>query len=107
MTDAKPLARIHCPPRSAMQSGKANTQGWVLVYAPTAPLRIDPLTGWPGAGDTRAQVRLRFPTREAAVAYAEAHGIRHEVEEPPPERPLKPKVYADNFRYGRTENWSH
>lgn len=104
---AAPLARIHRPPRSAMQSGRAGTREWVLEYAPAARLRIDPLTGWPGAGDTRSQVRLRFPTRAAAVAFAEAHGIAYEVEEPPPEKPLKPKVYAENFRYGRPENWTH
>jgi hypothetical protein len=29
------------------------------------------------------------------------------VEPMRPEKPIKPKVYADNFRYGRAENWSH
>jgi hypothetical protein len=107
MSEMKPLARIHCPPRNAMQSGRANTREWVLEYAPSAPLRLDPLTGWPGSGDTLNQVQLRFPTREAAVAYAEARGLRYEVEPMRPEKPIKPKVYADNFRYGRAENWSH
>jgi hypothetical protein len=107
MSLPRPLARIHRPPRSAMQSGQANTRHWVLEYAPSGPLRIDPLTGWPGAGSTLSQVRLAFPTREAAVAFAEAHGIAFEIEEPPAAKPLKPKVYADNFRYGRAENWTH
>lgn len=106
MTALKPLARIHSPPRSAMQSGQANTQGWVLEYAPT-PQALDPLMGWIGRGDTRGQLRLRFPTKEAAVAYAEARGISYEVEAQRAARPIKPKVYADNFRYGRVENWSH
>ena len=107
MSGLKPLARIHCPPRSAMQSGRANTQEWVLEYAPAERLRLDPLTGWPGSGDTRNQLRLRFPTREAAVAYAEARGISFEVEEKPRAKPIKPKVYADNFRTNRGENWTH
>ncbi|WP_206929654.1 ETC complex I subunit [Roseococcus thiosulfatophilus] len=106
MTALAPLARIHSPPRNAMQSGRANTGGWLLEYAPT-PQALDPLMGWVGRGDTRNQVRLRFPTLEAAVAFAEARGISYEVAPPPAERPIKPKVYADNFRYGRTENWSH
>jgi hypothetical protein len=106
MTALTPLARIHCPPRSAMQSGRANTQEWVLEYAPT-PQALDPLMGWVGRGDTRNQVRLRFPTLEAAIAFAEARGISCEVEKPPAARPIKPKVYAENFRYGRAENWSH
>jgi hypothetical protein len=107
MSPPKPLARIHRPPRSAMQSGRANTEEWVLEYAPAARLRLDPMNGWPGAGSTLAQVRLGFATKEEAVRFAEANGIAHEIEEPPPAKPMKPKVYADNFRYGRAENWSH
>lgn len=107
MTALKPLARIHCPPRSAMQSGRANTRHWVLEYAPSTRLRLDPLTGWPGAGSTLGQVHLRFETKEEAVAFAEAQGIAYEIEDRPAAKPLKPKVYADNFRYGRLENWSH
>ena len=30
----------------------------------------------------------------------------YEVEEPKPIR-IKAKVYADNFRFGRTDNWTH
>lgn len=102
----KQLARIYVPPRSAMQSGKARTQGWVLEFEPGEKQRLDPLMGWSGSGDTRGQVRLRFDTREAAVAYAEANGIPYEIEEPKPVH-IKPKVYADNFRFGRAENWTH
>ncbi len=100
-------ARIHQPPRSAMQSGRANTQEWVLEFAPAGPRRLDPLTGWIGSGQTRRQLRLCFPTREAAVAYAVAQAIPYEVEEPARSRPIKPKVYADNFRTNRPDNWTH
>jgi hypothetical protein len=90
-----------------MQSGRALTRAWVLVFAPAEARKADPLMGWIGSGDMVAnQVRLRFPTLEAAEAYAKAHGIDYEVE--PPHAPaLKPKAYADNFRYGRGENWTH
>lgn len=101
------IARIHCPPRSAMQSGKAKTQSWTLEFAPSEARRLDPLTGWYGSGDTRAQLRLSFSTREAAEAYARANGLEFEVEEPPKAVDIKPKVYAENFRYGRSENWTH
>jgi hypothetical protein len=100
-------ARIHQPPRSAMQSGRANTQDWVLEFAPEGRSRLDPLTGWIGSGQTNKQVRLRFPTREAAVAYATAQNIAYEVEEPARKRPIKPKVYAENFRTNRPDNWTH
>jgi hypothetical protein len=100
-------ARILRPPKSAMQSGRALTREWILVFEPSEPRRADPLMGWIGSGDTVAnQVRLRFPTLEAAEAYAKANGIAYEIE--PMHGPtLKPKAYADNFRYGRGENWTH
>jgi hypothetical protein len=101
------LARIFQPPKSAMQSGRAGSQTWVLDYAPAEPKALDPLTGWFGSGDMRGQISLTFETREEAVAYAEAQGIAYEVETPAPPAAMKPKVYADNFRFGRHENWSH
>ncbi len=102
-----PLARISKPPRSATQSGRANTRAWVLSFAPQEGIRLDPMTGWSGSGDTLKQVELRFDSKEDAVAYCVARGLAHEVEVPSPPKPIKPKVYADNFRFGRLENWSH
>ena len=99
-------ARIYVPPRNAMQSGRGRTQDWVLEFAPGEKQCVDPLMGWSGSGDTPGQVRLRFATREEAVAYAEANALRYEIEEPKPVR-IKAKVYADNFRFGRTDNWTH
>ncbi len=106
MSGTKQLARIYVPPKSAMQSGRGRTQGWVLEFEPGEKQRLDPLMGWSGSGDTRGQVRLHFDTKEQALAYAEANGLAYEVEEPKPLR-IKPKSYADNFRFGRTENWTH
>jgi hypothetical protein len=100
-------ARIFQPPKTATQSGRAKAHGWVLEYAPVRPQRADALMGWSGGGHTSRQVQLRFPTREAALAYAEANSIACEVETPPPGAALKPKAYADNFRFGRRDNWSH
>ena len=90
-------ARIYQRPKNAMQSGQALTDLWVLDFVPAEASRADPLMGWPGNGDTRRQVQLRFATREAAIAYAEKHGIAAVVREPPPRR-LKLQAYADNFR---------
>ncbi|MBR0679015.1 ETC complex I subunit [Roseomonas eburnea] len=107
MSQQKGLARIYQPPKSAMQSGRAKAQGWLLEYAPAEAKRLDPLTGWVGSGDMHGQLRLRFDTREEAIAYAERQGISYEAE-PEAARPaMTPKVYADNFRFGRAENWSH
>ena len=100
-------ARIFQRPKTATQSGLAGAGDWVLDYQPAVRETNDPLTGWWGSTDTQGQVRLRFDTLEAAVAYAEANAITYEVEPAPAVREVKPKVYADNFRYGRTDNWTH
>ena len=107
MSLIKPIARIFVAPRSAMQSGLANTQGWLLSFATSAKLRVDPLMGWTGSSDTTKQLGLRFATKQAAVNYAEGQGIAYVIEEPKPPKAIKPKVYADNFKFGRTENWTH
>ena len=99
-------ARIFLPPKSAMQSGTAKTHRWMLEYEPeTAKIR-DPLMGWTGSDDMRSQIRLSFATREEAIAYAKANGIPYDLEIPTA-RVRKPKVYADNFRADRKENWTH
>ena len=99
-------ARIYQPPKTAMQSGRAATQQWVLEFEPSAPRLPDPLMGWIGGGNTQEQVRLHFETRDEAVAYADRHGIAYNLELSQ-ERRVKPKAYADNFRHGRIENWTH
>jgi len=108
MQDVRNHARIYSPPKSAMQSGRGRQGGWVLEYEPAEQKRLDPLTGWFGSRDTQAQIRLHFDTREQAVAYAEAHGIPFLVEAERPDRaPMRPKAYADNFRWNRPDSWTH
>jgi len=91
------LARIYKQPKSAMQSGKALVDQWVLDFAPAEAKRPDPLMGWAGSGDTQQQVQLKFASCEDALAYAEKHGIEARVHAAPPKR-LKLQAYADNFR---------
>ncbi len=66
----------------------------------------DPLMGWTSSGDMKQQVSLSFDTKEEAVAYAERNGIAYRLSEPPPDR-LRKKSYSDNFKWGRTDNWTH
>jgi hypothetical protein len=99
-------ARIFQPPKTAMQSGWAKTLAWTLEYVSGSVLRPDPLMGWSGGGDTQTQVKLTFETREEAVAFAERNGLQYEVQLTQ-ERRIKPKAYADNFKYNRVENWTH
>ena len=93
-------ARILRPAKTAMQSGRARTRKWTLEYEQQTPRHADPLMGWSSAGDTLNQVRLYFDTLEEAVAYADANALAYTVEQPHA-RTIKPKAYADNFRYDR------
>jgi hypothetical protein len=90
-------ARIYQRSKNAMQSGKARAGQWVLEFESARRKRPDPLTGWSGGAETQEQVRLTFPTLEAAQAYAMREGIdAHVVPASAPK--LKLQSYADNFR---------
>ena len=102
------LAKIFQPARSAMQSGPARTRDWVLEFVPADARWIDPLMGWTGSDDMNSQVRLRFESRDEAIAYAERHGIAHEVFEPKRRRHiLRQHGYGDNFAFDRRIAWTH
>lgn len=92
--------RIYRPAKNAMQSGRANSRRWLVESEPSSQKNIDPLMGWTGSDDTRAQVKLRFESREEAIAYAERNGLDYKVEEPK-ERIVRPKNYAENFSPNR------
>jgi hypothetical protein len=101
-------ARIYQPARNAMQSGTAKSRHWVLEYAPASQREVDPLMGWTSSSDTQAQVKLRFTTREAALEYAEAHGIDAVVIEPKTRKPnIRAGGYGENFATNRRGAWTH
>ncbi|MBK8458250.1 MAG: ETC complex I subunit [Phyllobacteriaceae bacterium] len=99
-------ARIYSPARTATQSGKCKAGLWLLEHEPEAAKSIDPLTGYTSSVDMKAQVRLRFASREEAVAYAEKQGLAYRVEEPHAARP-KAVSYSDNFKFDRKQSWTH
>jgi hypothetical protein len=98
-------ARIYQPARSAMQSGEAK-DNWLLEYEPEKPREIEPLMGWTSSSDMRSQVKLKFGSKEEAIAYAERNGIAYRLEEPKPET-RKILSYSDNFAPNRIVPWSH
>jgi len=100
------VARIYKPARTAMQSGVAQAQEWVLEHEPMKRRELDPLMGWTSAAETETQVKLQFGTKEEAIAYAERQGIAYTLVEPAAKRAQK-KSYADNFKYGRIGQWTH
>jgi hypothetical protein len=70
---------IYKPARSAMTSGRAGTKRWLLEFEPQSPPFIEPLMGWTGSSDPLAHMRLTFPNREAAIAFAKRQGWDYEV----------------------------
>ncbi len=98
-------ARIYLPARNAMQSGQSKDK-WILEYEPESPRRVEPLMGWTSSADMKSQVRLRFDSKEEAIAYATRNGVDYRLEEP--KRPQRKTVsYSDNFRPNRVVPWSH
>ncbi|RTM01750.1 ETC complex I subunit [Ancylobacter rudongensis] len=100
------VARIYKPTRTAMQSGNARTKLWVLDYEPEQPRLVEPLMGYTSSGDMKSQLRLRFDTKEEAVAYAEKHGIAYQLQEPQ-EAARRRMAYSDNFSFRRIGQWTH
>lgn len=101
MCEGKALSadvRIYRPTKTAMQSGRSNTQKWVLEFEPSDGLKTDSLMGWSGSHDTKRQVKLRFPSKEDAIAYAKRKELSYRVLAPR-ERVVRSRAYADNFAY--------
>jgi len=99
-------ARIYMPAKTAMQSGCANTRDWLLEFEPEEARTVEPLMGWTSSGDMKQQLRLRFATKDEAVAYCERHGIAYQLSEP---KPVERRVmsYSDNFAFNRRDAWTH
>ena len=100
------VARIYRPARTAMQSGKALTRDWLLVYEPEIAKRVEPLMGYTSSSDMNAQIKLSFETREMAVDYAERNAIPYRVEEPE-EAKRRKMSYSENFNWNRQQPWTH
>ena len=62
--------------------------------------------GWTSSSDVRQQVRMRFDSKEEAIAYCEQNGLPYRVFEfNPPKRVVQ--GYADNFAYTQRVPWTH
>ena len=99
-------ARIFKPAKTAMQSGTGNTKDWVLEFEPEEAQTVEPLMGWTSSGDMRQQIKLRFETKDEAVAYCERHGVAYQLFEA---KPMQRRIasYSDNFAFSRRTPWTH
>ncbi len=98
--------RIFKPAKTAMQSGRGKTQGWIMEFEPSDRASPDDLIGWVGSADTRKQVTLTFGSMDEAIAHAKRNGFTYTIQEEKTRR-IKPKAYADNFATHRRKPWTH
>jgi uncharacterized membrane protein (UPF0127 family) len=100
--------RIYKPARNAMQSGKGKSVYWVLEHRGrrTAHGRpadgLDLLRRYPPAGEAA----LRHQGTRHRLCEREGHAYTVMPEAPVTNRPQR-KSYSDNFKFGRTDNWTH
>ncbi len=90
-------AKIYKPAKTAMQSGRAKYNKWVLKFLDQKNQLKDTMMGWNGGSSTVSQIELKFSSKEDAINYAKKNNIDYEVLETS-ERKVINKSYADNFK---------
>ncbi|MBL8642100.1 MAG: ETC complex I subunit [Alphaproteobacteria bacterium] len=90
--------RIYRPSKSAMQSGRAKAQDWILQYELRTSRAPGGVMRWTSSGDALNQVQLSFKSLEDAISYANKKGWNYTTQ-PEQERIIRPRNYVDNFKY--------
>ena len=88
-------AKIFKPSKTAMQSGLAKNEKWIIEYITNQP-GVNPLLGWESSTDTLTELKLEFSTKEKAVEYAKKNKIEFELIEENKRKKII-KSYSDNF----------
>ncbi|CAL1380869.1 unnamed protein product [Linum trigynum] len=91
---------IYSPARTATQQGSGKLGKWKINFVSTQKWE-NPLMGWTSTGDPYANVgdsALSFESEAAAKDFAARHGWDYVVKKYPTPL-LKPKSYADNFKF--------
>lgn len=99
-------ARIYSPAKNPLQSGRGKLSVWLLEFAPSSARAIDPLMGWTSNADTVSQLRMKFPSKDAAIKYANENNIEFTIQEAKEQKRVI-RNYSDNFAMTRKEPWSH
>ena len=89
-------ASIYKPTKTSMQSGMRNSKHWLLEFTHDGSREIEPLMGWVSSKDTLREVKIAFPNKETAIAFAEHNQIPYRVTDPQIKKFTK-RSYADNF----------
>jgi hypothetical protein len=89
--------RIYKPTKTTMQSGMANNREWLLEFVSQEDQKIEPIMGWTSSSDMLQEVKMKFPTKQAAIEFADGNQYSREVIEPQMKKLIK-RSYADNFK---------
>ena len=81
-----------------MQSGRAGLDEWLMEYELETPRVPEDKMGWVSADDTLSPMKIKFASKESAIAFAEKEGLEYSVDEAHM-RKVKPRNYVDNFKY--------
>jgi len=87
---------IYSKSKETSQSGHSNSGHWVVEAVRTSNQSPEPLMGWTQTSDTMNQIKMEFPTRIKAEAFAKAQGWRYTISDDN-KRKVKPRNYGDNF----------
>jgi hypothetical protein len=90
-------ACIYQPTKTTMQSGVANSKYWLLEFIHDGSRAIEPIMGWTTSKDMLQEVKIKFPSEESAIAFAQKNKLTYEIIKPQPKKFLK-RTYADNFK---------
>jgi len=90
-------AYIYQPTKTAMQSGLGNHKHWLLEFAHDGSRKLEPIMGWTSSQDMLKEVSIKFPNKDAAIAFANANNLTYEIIEAQQKKFIK-RTYADNFK---------
>jgi len=88
--------RIYSKSKETSQSGHANSGQWIIEAVRSSQQKPEPLMGWTQSGDTLNQIKMNFPTRAKAEAFAKSQGWRYTISDGN-KRKVKPRNYGQNF----------
>lgn len=90
---------IYRPAKSAMQSGTHQTHHIRLEFDKTTTKWESRVLGWTSSADSVQGLVMQFPSIEEAELFCRKQGLEYSVKESAAAYQIKPKMYADNFRY--------
>ena len=89
-------AKVYKKTVSSTQSGRRDSEYWILKPLVDKSFRKDILMGWVGGSDIKNQIQLKFKSLNDLERYAKKNDIIIEINKSK-ERLKKIKSYAENF----------